>query len=272
MLSSKTVKMVPTASCYFSQILHCVVGCKEHVSVEGPLPGKFSADTIDFGTIRISGMGAPDDFVKALQHIVYINQRLAPTPGKRSVMIIAMFNETPLQTINVDINVAGNTRPVLVLGGLDADIGLNWMKKNVLSQKGLQIFKTLEINYAGCEKEEDSPVDKARLLDMALVRSDPPFKKGESFNFPHGIKGLKEKGLSVSFNNKELVIRGIAHFSEYEDVLRQIVYIHLNPAYNLHREFTVSIPFCLSLFFKTHRLKYNNYKLTHTFCNLAPQE
>lgn len=218
-----------------------MVGCKEHVKVDGPLPGKFSSETIDFATIRISGMGAPDDFVKALQRVVYINERLVPTPGKRSVMIMAMFNETPLQTINVDINVAGNTRPVIVVQGLDADIGLNWMKRNVLREKGQRIFETLEITYEGCEKEEDSPVDKGRLLDMALVRVDPPFKKEESFNFPHGIKGLKEKGLSVSFNKQELVIRGIAHFSEYEDVLRQMVYINLDPASNLHREFTVSI-------------------------------
>ena len=231
-----------------------MVGCKEHVKVDGPVPGKFSAETIDFATIRISGMGAPDDFVKALQHIVYINERLVPTPGKRSVMIMATFNATPLQTVNVDINVAGNTRPVIVVQGLDADIGLNWMKRDVLREKGQRIFETLEITYEGCEKEEDSPVDKARLLDMAIVTVDPPFKKEESFNFPHGIKGLKEKGLSVSFNKKELVIRGIAHFSEYEDVLRQMVYINLDPASTLHREFTVSFSFIhfLSYFWIQH--------------------
>jgi len=225
---------------YISQVLHCVIGCKEHVNVEGPLPGKLSAEAIDFGTVRISGVGTPDDFVKTLQHLVYINERMTPTPGKRSVMILSMFNEMPLATINVDINVAGNTRPVMVIEGLDSDIGLNWEKRRIVKEKGLHIFDTLEIEYEGCSKEEDTPVDKVRFLDAAVVTVDPPFKKGESFNFPQGIKGLKEKGLSVSFNNKELVIRGIAHFSEYEDVLRQMVYVNLAPSSTLHHEFSVS--------------------------------
>lgn len=219
-----------------------MIACKEHVNVDGPLPGKFSAETIDFGNIRIFGVGAPDDFVKALQRVVYINERMVPTPGKRTVMILSMFNEAPLATITVDINVAGNTRPVIVISGLDSDIGLNWEKRKILKEKGLRIFDfdTFEIEYEGCEKEEDSQVDKVRFLDSAVVTVDPPFKKGESFNFPQGIKGLKEKGLSVSFNSKELVVRGIAHFSEYEDVLRQLVYVNLDPANTLHHEFTVS--------------------------------
>ena len=45
----------------------------------------------------------------------------------------------------------------------------------------------------------------------------------------------------MSFNNEELVIRGIAHFSEYEDVLRQMVYVNLDPDDLMHLEITVSI-------------------------------
>ena len=219
------------------------------MNVDGPLPGKFTAEIIDFDTTRISGVGTPDDFVKALKQIVYINERLMPTPGKRSVQIAPKFNDLELDAIIVDINVAANTRPVIVIEGLDADIRLNWMKENILKEKGLRIFETLEIDYEGCENVEDSPVDRVRFLDMAVVTIEPPFKKAESLNFPYGIKGLKEKGLSVSFNNKELVIRGIAHFSEYEDVLRQIVYIKLDPPNNLHHEFAVSIGFILLLFY-----------------------
>lgn len=211
------------------------------MNVDGPLPGKFSAETIDFGTIRIFGVGAPGDFIKALQRVVYINERMVPTPGKRSVMILSMFNQVPLATINVDITVAGNTQPVIVIQGLDSDIGLNWEKRKIVKEKGMRIFDTLEIEYEGCGREEDSPVDKVRFLDSAMVTVDPPFTKGESFNFPLGIKGLKEKGLSVSFNNKELILRGVAHFSEYEDVLRKVVYVNLNPASTLHHEFAVSM-------------------------------
>lgn len=211
------------------------------MNIDGPLPGKLFAETIDFRTIRISGVGAPKDFISALQHLVYINEQMVPTPGKRSVEILSMMNHMPLPTISIDVNVAGNTRPVIVIQGLDSDIGLNWEKRTIVKEKGLRIFDTLEIEYEGCQVEEDSPVDKVRFLDTAVVTVDPPFKKGESFNFPLGIKGLKEKGLSVSFNDKELVIRGIAHFSEYEDVLRQVFYINLNPADDLHHKFTVSI-------------------------------
>lgn len=219
-----------------------MIGCKEHVNVDGPLPPNFSAETLDFGNVRISGVGSPDDFIKAMQSIVYINERMMPTPGKRSVVILSMFNEKPLATISVDINVAGNTRPVIVIEGLDADIGLNWGKRKVVKEKGLRIFDSLEIDYDGCPRDdEDSPVDKVRFLDKAVVKVNPAFKKGESFNFPKGISGLKEKGLSVSFNNEELVIRGIAHFSEYEDVLKQMVYVNLDPDDTLHLEISVSI-------------------------------
>ena len=211
------------------------------MNVDGPLPGKFSAESIDFGTIRIFGVGSPDDFIKALQRVIYVNERMVPTPGKRSVMILSMFNQMPLATINIDITVAANTRPTIVIQGLDSEMHLNWEKRRIVKEKGLRVFDTLEIEYEGCRKEEDTPVDKVPFLDSAVVTVNPPFKKGESFNFPLGIKGLKEKGLSVSFNNKELVIRGVAHFSEYEDVLRQVVYVNLVPASNLHHEFAVSI-------------------------------
>ena len=156
-------------------------------------------------------------------------------------MILSMFNQMPLATVTVDISVAGNTRPVLVVQGLDADIGLNWEKRKILKEKGLRIFDSVEIEYEGCKKGDDTPVDKVRLLDQAVIRVNPAFKKGDSFNFPQGIKGLKEKGLSVSFNNEELVIRGIAHFSEYEDVLRQMVYVSLVPKDILHLEIYVSL-------------------------------
>ena len=211
------------------------------MNVDGPLPPNFSAEAIDFGTVKITGVGTPNDIVKTLQSIIYVNERMLPTPGKRSVMILSMFNQVPLATVTVDINVAGNTRPVLVIQGLDADIGLNWEKRKIVKENGLRIFDSVEIEYEGCEKGDDTPVDKVRLLDEAVVRVDPPFTKGESFNFPQGIKGLKEKGLSVSFNNKELVIRGIAHFSEYEDVLQQMVYVNLVPTDILHLEISVSL-------------------------------
>lgn len=224
------------------QVLRCVVGCKEHVNVDGPLPPKFSAKTIDFGSIAISGEGSPSDFIKTLQSLVYINERMVPTPGKRSVIIEAKFNEKSLATVSVDITVAGNTRPVIIVEGLDADIGLNWEKRKVVKEKGLRVFDSLEINYDACPRdEEDSPIDKVRFLDEAVVKVNPAFKKGESFNFPTGIKGLKEKGLTVSFNNEELVIRGIAHFSEYEDVLRQMVYVNLDPDDMMHLEITVTL-------------------------------
>lgn len=215
------------------------------MNVDGPLPPNFSAEIIDFATLRITGVGAPEDFIKTLQNIVYVNERMMPTPGKRSIIILSMFNQMPLATITVDVNVAGNTRPVLVIKGLDADIGLNWEKRKIVKEKGLRIFESVEIEYEGCKKDEnedeDTPVDKVRLLDGAVVRVNPAFKKGESFNFPQGIKGLKEKGLSVSFNNEELVIRGIAHFSEYEEVLQQMVYVNLVPRDTLDLEISVSI-------------------------------
>lgn len=239
-----------------------MIGCKEHVNVDGPLPPNFSAETIDFGTVHIAGVGAPDDFIKALQNVVYINERMIPTPGKRSVVILSMFNEVPLATITVDITVAGNTRPVIVIEGLDADIGLNWEKRKIVKEKGLRIFDSLEIEYEGCEKDDDSPVDKVRFLDAAVVRVNPAFKKGESFNFPKGIKGLKEKGLSVSFNNEELVIRGIAHYSEYEDVLQQMVYVNLDPADTLHHEITVSIVETLCLL-KSYKLQPSCFQFPH---------
>ena len=219
-----------------------MIGCKEHVNVDGPLPPKFLAKIIDFGSIAITGEGSPSDFIKALQSLVYINERMVPTPGKRSVIIEAKINEKPLATITVDINVAGNTRPVIIVEGLDADIGLNWAKRKVVKQKGLRVFDSLEIDYDACPRDDEfSPIDKVRFLDEAVVKVKPAFKKGENFNFPTGIKGLKEKGLTVSFNNEELVIRGIAHFSEYEDVLRQMVYVNLDPDDLMHLEITVSI-------------------------------
>lgn len=223
------------------QVLQCVTRCREHVNVEGPLPGNFSANTVNFNVIEVSGEGTPEEFIKVLQNVVYVNERLMPTPGIRSVNISAKVNNDKLEDVIIDVSVAGNTRPVIVVKGLDSDIDVKWDKRSLLKERGVRVFDTLEIEYYGCESDEETPVDKVRYLDTALVTVDPPFKKGESFIFHQGIEALKKrKGLSVSFSRKEMIIRGVGHFSEYEDVLRQVVYINSNPDDAMDKRFTVS--------------------------------
>ena len=227
---------------FLHQVVSCVVGCKEHINVDGPLPENFSAETIDFGNIEITGQGSVADFEAALQNIIYINERMVPTPGKRSVKVLSMFNKVPLATVSVDISVAENTRPVIIVRGCKNIAA----KKTYLKETGVPLCKYLEIDYEGCEAEDDSPVNGVHYLDAAVVKVNPPFKKGESFNFPKGVSGetrLKEIGLTVSFNDEELVIRGIAHYSDYEEVLREMVYINFLPE-NLSKGRTFSVSHC----------------------------
>ncbi|XP_015759200.1 PREDICTED: LOW QUALITY PROTEIN: calsyntenin-1-like [Acropora digitifera] len=223
-------------------VLQCVTRCREHVNVEGPLPGNFSAKTVNFNAIEVSGEGTPEEFIKVLQNVIYINERLMPTPGIRSVNISAKVNDEKLEDVTINLSVAGNTRPVIVVKGLDSDIDVKWDKRKLIKERGVHVFDSLEIEYYGCESDEETPIDKVRYLDAALVTVDPPFKKGESFIFRQGIEALKkQKGLSVSFNRKEMIIRGVGHFSEYEDVLRQVVYVNSNPDNTMDKRFTVAV-------------------------------
>ena len=194
---------------------------------------------VDFGTLKISGSGKPEQFESILQNVVYINERLAPTPGMRTVRILSMAGESSLASISVGIKVEENTKPTITVRGCK-DIVTS--KKN-LKQFGVLLCSSLTIDYVGCKDVPETPVDKVRYLDSAVVKIDPPFNEGENISFPKGSSGetiLKESGFTVVSSPDQLVIRGVAHYSAYVELLRELTYLNLNPDGKTHHDFTVS--------------------------------
>lgn len=90
----------------------------------------------------------------------------------------------------------------------------------------------------------NSPVNTVELLDKAVVRVSPPFKKGESITFPKqpgSDKSLLDDLDLKAYHDKDgVVISGVANYKTYEQLLREMVYVNVNPEKDLHHTFTVS--------------------------------
>ena len=197
---------------------------------------------VDFGTVKISGFGEPQQFESILQNIVYTNQRLAPTPGVRTVKILPMVGPTTLPTISSEVNVEKNDKPKISIRGCK-DIAITEKK---LKEVGTRLCQSLVIDYIGCEGSSDvTPVDKVRYLDSAVVKIDPPLNSNENLAFPRGSDGesilTESAGFSVKTSPSQLVIRGVAHYSAYVELLRGLTYLNLAPESKTRHDFTVSL-------------------------------
>lgn len=230
---------------FYLQTIRCMFGCREHININTPLPKGFKSKLIGSNTMKVYGRGKPQEFETILQNIEYQNELFTPTLGVRKIKILPVQENTALQPITITIRIERNDKPVITVKGC-AD---NAVELKHLKEIGVPVCSTFTIDYQGC-KPSDSPVNGVKLLDQAVVKVTPPFTKSESFNFPKQANGgstLDDLDLKAFMNEDGIIIRGIANYKTYEEVLREMFYVNPNASEHLHHTFTVSTISILNL-------------------------
>lgn len=221
-------------------------GCREHININTPLPKGFKSELIGSNTMKIYGRGKPQDFENILQNIEYQNELFTPTLGERKIKILPVQENMALQPTTITIRIERNDKPVITVKGC-AD---NAVELKHLKAIGVPVCSTFTIDYKGC-KSSNSPVNGVKFLDEAVVKVTPPFTKSEAFNFPKQANGesiLDDLNLTAFMNKDGIIIRGVANYKTYEELLREMFYVNPNASEYLHHTFTVSTIFFLSFF------------------------
>lgn len=77
------------------------------------------------------------------------------------------------------------------------------------------------------------------------MKVSPPLKKGESLKFPKQQGSdkslLDDLELEAHHDKDGVVITGVANYKTYEQLLKEMTYVNLNPDDKLHHTFTVSL-------------------------------
>ncbi|KAK3717508.1 hypothetical protein QZH41_016840, partial [Actinostola sp. cb2023] len=219
-----------------------LIGCREHININTPLPVGFRSELISFNKMKVHGTGSASDFETILKNIEYQNELFTPTEGKRKVHIDVTEEKTKTQSnMAVSITLEPNTKPLITVQGcVDKRVSAKR-----LMEIGIPLCSNLHITYQGCKPSMKSPVNTVELLDRAVVKVTPPFQKGESLKFPKEEASersiLDDLGLTSYQDKDGIVISGVANFKTYEQVLREIVYMNSIPGKSLDHSFYIYV-------------------------------
>ena len=142
--------------------------------------------------------------------------------------------------LNIEIMVSSSDKTTLKLSGSSRKVvGLNHLEKF-----GIHIDEKLTITADKCSK----------YLDSARVEVHPPLSSDESLVNPGPLLDVLNLRKDNLPDGKGLVIRGLATLSEYQKVLREIVFVHLgleelrNPSTVVYHNFKVLSIFIVACF------------------------
>jgi len=238
-LSGLAINMRKPAS---QQTIRCMIGCREHINIDTSLPKGFRSELVGFNKMKIHGVGSAKDFEYILKNIEYQNELFTPTEGSRKIHVsitekTTNFNKEFTETVELD----RNDKPVITVEGCK-EVKVT---KRRLRDIGVPVCSKLKINYHGCKPKMNTPVNTVKLLDRAVVKVTPPFKKGESLKFPmqEGSRKsiLEDLELESYHDNNGVIVSGVANYMTYEQILREIIYENINPKDKTHHTFQILV-------------------------------
>jgi hypothetical protein len=248
------------------RVLQCLSNCKEkldfHAMSEMETGMSISLNS-EMTEIVISGHKV-DEVEKLLHRVGYINSRLFPTPGYRtltlSTQVQCLDGSLTVEDVNTTILVQQAEQPIISVSGpenqpLAEDALLHghpvFGKVSVLSmtrQEKAEMDAAKEQAKPALEPEVSDKVNhlepsssleaKEHYLDSCLISIDAILTPDtEHFNYPTNL--IAQLGLEVSEMESSLQISGADTISNYEAVLRQINYVHRHPQDLNERTFTL---------------------------------
>ncbi|XP_070561683.1 calsyntenin-1-like [Ptychodera flava] len=243
-LAGLTIRPGSTES---QRVISCLHGCKESLEFHAfdlLEPGQEATLNPTQSSLTLKGKLIGDNFINVMQRVAYINTRQFPTPGKRALTI-----HTKAQCDGTDILIPDLDTYVMVLQPPEPTITITGTQHHAHKvsdfQSGIPLFNDVHIVSVLEEEQEDGEeessldaVNIAHNLDSCAVKVSPPLDfNHEKLDLP--MPELEKWRLEQYNTTGELVIRGVDSITNYEDVLRNIVYINTDAGKYFDRVFTL---------------------------------
>eukprot|EP00795_Rhopilema_esculentum_P007226 gene7226-12909_t len=189
---------------------NCILKCKENIDLRLQLPSGFQLERVsDKMSLSISGRGTLTSLRKILKSVVYVNKVPYPNPATRHIHIEATVDDVMLPRVTVDVEVPKHVGPSIKLAG-KCD---NSVKTYGSIESGLRVCPDIDINMDGC----------LRFLDEGLVVINSDIIGTGNLSVPQPV--LKRFGLTASFSVNVLRISGVARYTDYVEVLRNVFFV-----------------------------------------------
>eukprot|EP00918_Siedleckia_nematoides_P041966 GHVU01091417.1.p1 GENE.GHVU01091417.1~~GHVU01091417.1.p1 ORF type:complete len:448 (+),score=101.95 GHVU01091417.1:453-1796(+) len=273
------------------RVIKCLNNCKEKLDFHDMNQldtGMSMAFNTAMTDITINGHNHTEN-ERLVRKIGYINYRVFPTPGHRSLTIktdVTCLDGSTVKIPDVDsmVLVLQPEKPIITLSGTQ-----NLARSEHDLVRGEKLFFDLTIlSRTRKEEEEKSILNEQKMKDNSVLEEastavvdqdkyhldscvihvdDPPLAlEDEHFKYPEIM--MQQLGLQASQTRAGLLITGADKIYNYETILRHVRYVNRKPEGMNHREFLLS---CSEL---NGRFVSNDLKVKldfiHNYPNAAP--
>lgn len=250
------------------EVLKCLVQCSESLQLPATnlLEPGMEMVTNSHGTqVTIDGDNV-ENMNQLVRQVAYLNTREFPAPGKRRLEISTRVTCTDGTERHVPPAVSGVLvmtvpQPIITISGTE-----NISRQYDSFKTGVKIFSDLKISVYKTQGEADvvSRGEKEKV-DKCSISVFPPLNPDhEEIKLP--VMMMKSLNLfgEVTSGGAAVDISGADMIYNYQQVLRQVTYTNLKPAYYLNRQFKMV---CSQL---DMRFTSNEYIQTLTVVHPAP--
>ena len=225
-----------------SEVLKCLVQCSESLQLPATnlLEPGMEMVTNSHGTqVTIDGDNV-ENMNQLVRQVAYLNTREFPGPGRRRLELETRIRcsdgtqrEVPLALSS--ILVLSVPQPVITITGTE-----NMSREYESFKKGVRIFADIKVITS---RDQETDVDMSEELESQLERCTvtvfPPLNPDhEEIHLPEAM--LRSLNIAGTVNNDGAQMLGTDMVYNYEQILRQIIYTNMKPAYYLNRQFKLS--------------------------------
>jgi hypothetical protein len=239
------------------RVIRCLNNCKEKLdfhAMDEMDTGMSVAFNSEMTEITINGHNG-SEVEKLVHRVGYINSRLFPTPGYRSLKIQSDVScvdgrKLAVPELNAMVMVLQPEKPIITLSGTQSMAreeheflhGQRILPDiRIMSQTKGEAAEDLDnkVLSDGYPDDKQNSDDDRYKLDSCIVRADQPLDLNlEHLKYPTNL--IDQLGLEASFNEDGLIITGIDRLQNYEMVLRQVMYVNREPNTLNSRTFTLT--------------------------------
>ena len=221
-----------------SEVLKCLVQCSESLQLPATnlLEPGMEMVTNSHGTqVTIDGDNV-ENMNQLVRQVAYLNTREFPGPGRRRLELETRIRcsdgtqrEVPLALSS--ILVLSVPQPVITITGTE-----NMSREYESFKKGVRILADIKVITSQEQSDIESSSELEARLDHCSVSVFPPLNPDhEEVHLPLAM--LESLNLEGTTSQDGVEIIGTDMVYNYEQILRQITYNNMKPAYYLNRQF-----------------------------------
>lgn len=221
-----------------SEVLRCLVQCSESLQLPATNllePGMEMVINSHGSQVTIDGDSAKN-MEQLVHQVAYLNTREFPAPGRRRLDLATSITcqdgtKRTVPKSTAKILVLPVPQPTININGTD-----NVAREYEAFKRGVRIFADLRISVSRGDTEPVSGVETK--VDRCVISVFPPLNPDhESVKLPETM--LKTLNIAGSVGRTGGDISGADMIYNYEQVLRQVTYTNMKPAYYLNRQFKI---------------------------------